>query len=141
MTYLIKLSTLLLLFTSNIQPTDTRSAVTLNGDVTVQKLSKKWKLEKYKYLFFSEDPEEKEKNDYIHLKSNMTFSSITEGDYDEGTWELDAKNSCIILKSESEEGVLPFIVEELTSNKMVLYIYDPSDDEAEDLKIHFKAVN
>lgn len=105
---------------------------------TVQNLSKKWKLEKYKVFYFSEQPTEKEKNDYIHLKPDMTFSSISEGVYEEGSWQLDAKKSRIFLAKEKEEKELIFIVNDLSENELVLIIDDPNDEDAQYLKIHFK---
>ena len=108
-------------------------------EISKNNLSKKWMLEKYSVFGFTEKPSDNEKSDYIFLKSDNTFSSVSEGKYEEGKWELDTKNSCITLRKENEEGVLLLIIEELKAHKLVLYIYDPNDNEAEYLKIHFKS--
>lgn len=112
----------------------TSTATTLN----VQNLSKKWAFEKYMISWYSESPSEKEKKDYIQLSSNMTFTSISEGKYEKGNWKLNASKKRILLSSKNEKGYLTFIVDELTSNKLILVIDDPSDEDAQYLKIHFK---
>ena len=105
--------------------------------LNTQNLSKKWVLEKYKVFYFTKDPPEEEKNDYIYFNSNHTFSSVSEGKYEEGTWRLDILKKRIVLTKANEEGELAFIIEELTPTKLVLYIDDPTDAEAAYLKIHF----
>jgi len=42
-------------------------------------LCKKWYLEKYEVMWVDYEPEEKEKNDYILLKSDMTYVGLDEG--------------------------------------------------------------
>jgi hypothetical protein len=120
-------------FTSS--STNTTSATTT---LTVQNLSKKWVFEKYTFLTFAENPSEKEKKDYIHLSSNKTFTSISEGKYEKGNWKLNANKKRILLSKKNEKGNLTFIVDELTNNKLVLIIDDFSDEDAQYLKIHFK---
>ena len=116
----------------------TNSPVVPTTTLNVQNLSKKWIFEKYTVSWFTENPSEKEKNDYIHLSSNMTFSSISEGEYEKGSWKLNASKKRIFLSKKNEKGHLTFIVNELTKNKLVLVIDDPSDEDAQYLKIHFK---
>lgn len=105
---------------------------------TVKQLSKKWKLDKYTVFNYSEKPSKKEQKDYLYLKSNMTFSSVSEGIYEKGTWKLDTKKNRIRLFKPKEKGSLDFIVHQFTTNKLVLIIDDPSDAEAKYLKIYFK---
>lgn len=106
------------------------------NDITIQSLSKKWTLSHYSVGWFTEEPSQKEKNDYIHLSSNMTFTSISEGVFEKGTWTLKGKR--IILSKNKEKESLTFIVEELTNKELVLIIDDPSDPDAKYLNIHFK---
>jgi len=108
-------------------------------DLTIQNLSKKWVLKEYRVLFYSEAPDQKEKGDYLHLQPDMTFKSITEGEYEEGNWKLDSAKKQIILTKKGVTGKLIFIVEELSQDKLVMTIHDPNDSEAQYLKIHFQA--
>ncbi len=47
-------------------------------------LCKKWYLQKYEVMWINYKPEEKEKNDYIHLKSDMTYTTIDGGVFSNG---------------------------------------------------------
>ncbi len=107
--------------------------------VSVEALSKKWKLEKYAYLVFSEAPEAVEKNDYLLLKSNLFFESVSEGKYEEGSWRLDTESKRIYLTQEGAEDELVFIIDELRDDELVLIIDNPADEDAQYLKIHFKS--
>lgn len=113
---------------------------TINGNaITVENLSKKWILVKYKYLIFSENPSEKEKDDFLHFSSDMTYTSISEREFDEGEWTLDVEHNKIHLTAYDEEGVLTFLIDKITSNQLVLIIDDPTDVEAKNLKIIFES--
>tara|TARA_B110000285_G_C14967475_1_gene534813 strand:- start:214 stop:636 length:423 start_codon:yes stop_codon:yes gene_type:complete len=137
---LFKMTTLLLLVASvQFHPTKNYLITTSQGsNLTIQNLSKKWKLDKYKVSFFSEAPAENEKNDYIYLKSDLTFDSISEGEFEAGRWRLDAKKKRIYLSKKNEVGEIVFIIDEIEPKKLVLIIDDPSDSDAQYLKIHFK---
>ena len=104
--------------------------------ITIQNLSKKWELSHYSVGWFTEEPSQKEKDDYIHLSSNMTFTSISEGVFEKGSWIL--KGNRIILSNNNEKDSLTFIVEDLTKKELVLIIDDPSDPDAKYLNIRFK---
>jgi hypothetical protein len=137
---LFKMTTMLLLVASvQFYPTKNYLITTSQGsNLTIQNLSKKWKLDKYKVSFFSEAPAENEKNDYIYLKSDLTFDSISEGEFEAGRWRLDAKKKRIYLSKKNEVGEIVFIIDEIEPKKLVLIIDDPSDSDAQYLKIHFK---
>lgn len=138
--FLFKMTTLLFLVVSiQLFPTSNHiNATSESTYITIQNLSKKWKLDKYKVSFFSEAPAENEKNDYIHLKSDLTFDSISEGEIEAGSWRLDAIKKRIHLSKNNEEGEIVFIIDKLKTKKLVLIIDDPSDSDAKHLKIHFK---
>lgn len=108
--------------------------------ITVENLSKKWKLEKYSYLSFSEAPEQQEQNDYISLKSDMSFESISEGLKDAGKWRLNAKEKRIYLFKQGETNELTFIINGLSETVLVLSLDAPDDKDAKNLKIHFKSI-
>ncbi|MFT7377885.1 MAG: hypothetical protein ACI88Z_001720 [Sphingobacteriales bacterium] len=137
---LFKMTTMLLLVASIQLHLIKNHTITTSTDfnITVQNLSKKWKLDKYKVYFFSEAPAENEKKDYIYLKSDLTFDSISEGEFEAGNWRLDAKNKRIHLSKKNEAGDVVFIIDELKLESLVLIIDDPSDSDAQYLKIHFK---
>jgi len=116
----------------------TTTASSLAQQLTVEKLAKKWKLTHYKYFFFSEEPAEKEKDDYLYLKMDMTFESISEGTYETGTWKLDAAQNRIYLSNQHETESLVLIIDEYGEHELVLIIDDPTDSDTKDLKIHFK---
>ncbi|MFK7905112.1 MAG: hypothetical protein AB8B69_08305 [Chitinophagales bacterium] len=107
--------------------------------LNTQNLSKKWKLDKYTYSIFSENPSEKEKNDYLHLKSDMTFDDVSEGEKDSGQWRLNIPEKRIYLSKNGEEGELVLIIDGLFENQLILIIEDPSDEDADNFKIHFKS--
>jgi len=106
--------------------------------ITIDNLSRKWTLEKYSYLFFSEDPAPKERNDYILLKSDLSFESVSEAKYDSGKWRLDTEEKRIYLSKKGEDDELIFIIHELTDERLILIIDDSSDSDTKNLKIHFK---
>ncbi len=106
--------------------------------ITVEKLSRRWELDKYQYLIFSELPTAEEQGDYLCLNSNMTFSSVSEGELETGKWQFDAAQNRLYLSQVETTGALVLIIHELSSNRLVISIDDPSDADAKKLKIHFK---
>lgn len=106
------------------------------SDISVQSLSKKWKLEEYNYYGYTETPSKKERNDFIELKSDMTYSCISEGVFGGGIWKLDVKTKRISLMEGDEE--MRFFIDDLSDNQLTLILDDPSEKEAKNLKIVFK---
>jgi len=84
-------------------------------------LCKKWYLEKYKVMRVDYEPEEKEKNDYILLKSDMTYVSVNEGVKSSGKWSYKDDKNYFTMYNKKGEG-LKILVDELKANKMVLNI-------------------
>lgn len=113
------------------------SSIAQEVEINVKNLSKKWKLEKYTYWGFTEKPSTKEQNDFLFLHLNKTFSSISEGRFDKGNWELDDENQCLKISNANNE-MLTLSIEVLESQKLVVFILGPDDQEAKYLKIHFK---
>ncbi len=102
-------------------------------DLTKESLCKKWDLEKYVVMWVDYEPEENEQNDYIMLKSDMTYSSIDEGILTSGKWTMHADENYFLMYDEKGEGI-KFIVSELEEEKMVLSI---DLEELDGLDIHF----
>ena len=80
------------------------------------------------------DVEEKEKNDYIELKNDMTYVSVDEGVLTTGKWSFNDDEDYFIMYDESFQG-LKFFVEKLKSNKMVVEL---DLEEVEGVDIHYK---
>lgn len=106
--------------------------------VTKSNLSKMWKLEKYEVLWIDYDLEDNEKNDYMHLKPDMTFESVDEGEYGTGKWKLVTENKEQYLVLMGTQGELRLIIDELRTDRLVLVI---DDEEFIDLEIHFITEN
>jgi len=69
----------------------------------------------------------------------MTYTSISEGELAEGDWTLNVEEKKISLTNPEEEGALTFIINELTTDKLILLIDDPTDKDAKNLKIIFES--
>lgn len=139
MTLSLKLITIMLvLIGGTTNQTAMEEKAVKAASLTIQNLSKKWQLDKYKYLLFSEAPSEQEQDDYIHLKSDLTFESVSEGIKESGNWRLDAAKERIYLTQNGDSQALVFIVDNLSTKKLVLIIDDTSDADAKHLKIYFK---
>lgn len=98
-----------------------------------QSLCKKWHLEKYEIMWIDYDPEENEKNDYIQLKTDMTYISVDEGVKTIGTWIFNDDKNYFIMYNEKGEGIR-FFVDKLRFEKLVVNI---EIEELEDVDIHF----
>ena len=96
-------------------------------------LCKKWYLQKYEVMWIDYTPKEKEKNDYIHLKTDMTYTTIDEGTFSMGKWKYNASKKYFILYNNKDEG-LKFIVDELKKNTMIVNV---EIEEMDGVDIHF----
>ncbi len=97
-------------------------------------LCKKWYLEKYEVMWIDYEPQANEKNDFIHLKTNMTYTSVDEGKLTTGKWAYNQTEKYFILYDEKGEG-LRFFVDELKDDKMILVV---DIDEMDGIYIYFK---
>lgn len=134
------ISILLILVMTSFPQREEKKATTNTNliELSVENLSKKWHLNKYKIFFRSYPIEENERGDYIHFNNDMTFSSVSEGILDMGIWSLDKKSKRVTMSSHKEEGELILIVKKITSNILTLVIDDPNDSDAKYLSIIFK---
>ncbi len=111
------------------------TSTSFSQDLNKKTLCKKWYLEKYEIMWVDYDLEEKEKNDYILLKSDMTYENVDEGNLSTGTWSFsDLKNYFILHE---KDGHLKFFVDKLENDEMVLNV---DIKEMEGIDIHFKTV-
>lgn len=102
-------------------------------NISKDALCKKWHLEKYEIFWVDYEPEEKERNDYIWLKEDLTYQSIDEGKLTKGKWSFNPKKKTFTLLNQKGEGI-DFKIEKLTANKLVV---EMDDKEMEDVDIHF----
>lgn len=89
--------------------------------LNTETLCKKWYLEKYEVMWVDYEPEEKEKNDYMLLKSDMTYVGLDEGVKTSGKWTFNTEKNYFTMFNGKGEGV-KIVVDELSMNKMVLNI-------------------
>ncbi|SHJ10223.1 lipocalin family protein [Aquimarina spongiae] len=106
--------------------------------LNVSNLSKNWQLTKYSVGWFSEEPSDKEKNDYLKLKSDMTFTSVSEGIFEKGTWQLQKEHKRITLSKKGDKAVLVFSIKKIKTNELVVIIDNDSEPDAKYLNIHFE---
>lgn len=110
------------------------SGIALNVD----NLSKKWELVGYEIFFLQESPEPQEAHDYLHLFSDLTFESVSEGVYERGKWRLQSQR--IHLSQNGESGELVLKIVDLTQDQLTLIIEDAQDEDAQYLHILFKSI-
>lgn len=89
--------------------------------VNKETLSKKWYLEKYEVMWVDYEPDEKEKNDYILLKTDMTYVSVDEGIETSGKWTFNTEKNYFTMFN-NKRDVIKMIVDKLSINKMVFKI-------------------
>lgn len=135
---LLKTTAITLLLIGSFAFTITSQESTSRSTITVKNFSKKWKLEQYSYYGYGEKPSSKDKNDYIHFKSNMTFTSVSEGKLESGKWRLDTAKKRVYLSEKGKQGEWELIISTLSSTQLVFSINDPSDSDSKNLKFHYK---
>jgi hypothetical protein len=84
-------------------------------------LCKKWYLEKYQVLWVDYEPDEKEKNDYILLNTDMTYVSVDEGIKTSGKWTFNTEKNYFTMFNNKRDGI-KITVDKLSIYKMVLNI-------------------
>ena len=89
--------------------------------VNKETLCKKWYLEKYEVMWVDYEPDEKEKNDYILLKTDMTYVSLDEGIKTSGKWTFNTEKNYFTMFNNKRDGI-KITIDKLSINKMVLNI-------------------
>ena len=89
--------------------------------VNRETLCKKWYLEKYEVMWVDYEPDEKEKNDYILLKTDMTYVSVDEGIETSGKWTFNTEKNYFTMFNNKRDGI-KITIDKLSINKMVLNI-------------------
>lgn len=88
---------------------------------------KKWKIHKYVYEGEQIDPEVNERNDYLQLNQDGSFTGKEEGKLENGTWKWMPDDSVLLLYDATYKDGFPMIVKELTATKLSLVITEGSD--------------
>lgn len=89
--------------------------------VNRETLCKKWYLEKYEVMWVDYEPDEKEKNDYILLKTDMTYVNVDEGIETSGKWTFNTEKNYFTMFNNKRDGI-KITIDKLSINKMVLNI-------------------
>ena len=118
----------------SLEQTDKKNTHTVTPENN--QLLKKWNLSHYELFGSDFDPEANETNDYVHFDKGGSYSSISEGVFEEGNYTLDAQT--IIMTNSKEVGGLKLIIKNLTETTLSVSIDDPNDSDAQYLTIHFK---
>ncbi len=105
--------------------------VLLKGTVDKQMLCKKWHLKKYVAFNTDSEPDENEKNDFLHLLPNMTYKSCDHGKHSKGNWILKEKQ--ITLFNSKKQELKLFIIE-LTDTKLIVNF---NIDKLKNVDVHF----
>ena len=99
-------------------------------------LIKMWDLNSYKIGDKEYPPTNKEKDDYIHFKEDMTFDSMSEKKKESGTWMLNINGGYIIMVDDKGEKTKVYITT-LTTNKLVLRF---DIEEIRDIEIQYSSI-
>jgi hypothetical protein len=94
----------------------------------------KWHLDGYVVEGKKYAPSNKEKEDYILFRDDMTFVSRSEGKEEEGTYILNTNGAYVLMIDENGEKIKAYITS--ISKQSLLLKYDL--DEMQDIEVHYK---
>lgn len=103
--------------------------------VSASDFCKKWKLLGYVYLGMTFAPEDNQKDDFLNLKCDNSFTSIDEGKPGTGYWEYKSKEKILWLYDEQFKSGIPFVVKFIKGKKLILII----TDEGKNLEMEYLA--
>ncbi|OJJ19171.1 hypothetical protein BKI52_20375 [marine bacterium AO1-C] len=87
--------------------------------ITKKNLTKKWKLVGYQYGKTMHKPSSKERGDYILLRNNLTYVSVSEGKTETGKWSFNTNGKYLRFWGKNGESIR-FFVQALKTNRLVL---------------------
>ncbi|MEL6537836.1 MAG: hypothetical protein AAFQ98_20620 [Bacteroidota bacterium] len=96
-----------------------------------------WQLDKYSDEEQYYAPPKKEIGDYIALKQDMTYTAVSEGEQEAGTWIFNANGGYVELKT--EEGEKEKFYLHFLSGRTMVVTYDT--DEYRVWEAHYVSVN
>lgn len=105
----------------------------LFGSLYAQKIDKEnlyrtWYLDKYSDEAQYYPPPKKEIGDYITLNADMTYTAITQGELDSGTWVLNTNGTYLELKSADDHIEKMYIY--FLSTRSLVVVYDVDEHRA-----------
>ncbi|MFT5250794.1 MAG: hypothetical protein ACI93P_002537 [bacterium] len=93
-----------------------------------------WFLDTYKIDSKDYPPKKKEKDDYIHFKEDMTYTSKSEGKEEKGTYILNTNGAYVLMIDENGKKIKAYII---SISKIALVLkYDIN--EISDVEVHYK---
>jgi hypothetical protein len=93
-----------------------------------------WFLDTYKIDSKDYPPKKKEKDDYIHFKEDMTYTSKSEGKEEKGTYILNTNGAYVLMIDENGKKIKAYII---SISKIALVLkYDIN--EISDVEVYYK---
>ncbi|MFT4734506.1 MAG: hypothetical protein ACI9K1_001463 [Arcticibacterium sp.] len=93
----------------------------------------KWHLDGYVVEGKKHAPSNKEREDYILFREDMTFASKSEGQDEKGTYILNTNGAYVLLIDENGEKIKAYIIS--ISKQSLILKYD--FDEIRDIEVHY----
>ncbi len=103
--------------------------------ITKEQLCKKWNLSTYEAYGELYPPEKQEKNDYIFLKNDMTYITVSEGKKESGKWTINSSKGYIQL-FDTEKQSLKIYILQISKTKLSAKI---DIEELEEVTINYTA--
>jgi hypothetical protein len=94
-----------------------------------------WFLDTYKIESMDFPPNKREKGDYILFNEDMTYTSTSEGEEEEGTFILNTSGAYVLMVDEKGDKVKAYIIS-ISKNSLILK-YDIS--EISDVEVHYNS--
>ena len=118
------------------------SLISIGSDTPLEKdqtnmLFNMWQLDNYKIEGDKYPPNKNEKDDYIHFKKDMTYTSKSERIVDEGIFILNKNGAYVIMSDKNGEKLKAYIVS--VSQVSLILKYDIN--EIKDIEVHYNSTN
>ncbi|AFU70362.1 hypothetical protein P700755_003785 [Psychroflexus torquis ATCC 700755] len=94
-----------------------------------------WFLDTYKIESMEFPPNKREKGDYILFNEDMTYTSTSEGNVEEGTFILNTSGAYVLMVDEKGDKVKAYIIS-ISKNSLILK-YDIN--EISDVEVHYNS--
>lgn len=113
--------------------------ISFSGIIHAQELKKEdltglWHIEKYEIGNSFYKPTKKDKDDFIHINSDRSLVSKSDGIKENGKWTLNIATKTILLTNSNNESLKATIIQ-LKKEKLVLYYHNK---ELKGIVFHYK---
>ena len=92
-----------------------------------------WVLETYKIDSKDYPPNKREKDDYIRFKDDMTYTSKSDGQEENGTYIQNTNGAYVLIPDEKDEKIKAYIISLLKRTLVLKY----NIDEISDVEVHY----